>query len=53
MYCQSNIIGGDFAKFCGLLRIYELYSADLVFWANGRSESEQEKVWGIGEFELP
>ena len=53
MYCPSNIIGGDFAKFCGLLRIYELYSADLVFWANGRSESEQEKVWGIGEFELP
>ena len=21
----SQIIGGDFAKFCGLLRIYELY----------------------------
>ena len=22
----SQIIGGDFAKFCGLLRIYELYN---------------------------
>ena len=24
----SQIIGRDFAKFCGLLRIYELYFAD-------------------------
>ena len=23
--CIGQIIGGDFAKFCGLLRIYELY----------------------------
>ena len=23
--CDSQIYGGDFAKFCGLLRIYELY----------------------------
>ena len=23
----SQTIGGDFAKFCGLLRIYELYTA--------------------------
>ena len=22
--CEIQIIGGDFAKFCGLLRIYEL-----------------------------
>ena len=22
----GQIIGGDFAKFCGLLRVYELYS---------------------------
>ena len=26
----SQIIGGDFAKFCGLLRIYELYK--ITFW---------------------
>ena len=24
----SQIYGGDFAKFCGLLRIYELYKYD-------------------------
>ena len=24
-FTASQIIGGDFAKFCGLLRIYELY----------------------------
>ena len=23
----SQVIGGDFAKFCGLLRIYELYQS--------------------------
>ena len=26
----SQIIGGDFTKFCGLLRIYELYITDLL-----------------------
>jgi hypothetical protein len=25
LYFIGRIIGGDFAKFCGLLRIYELY----------------------------
>jgi hypothetical protein len=31
MYC-SQTLGEDFAKFCGLLRIYELYQqlADIV-----------------------
>ena len=27
----SQIIGGDFAKFCGLLRIFELYKIGLIF----------------------
>ena len=27
----SQIYGGDFAKFCGLLRIYELYLLDFYF----------------------
>ena len=27
----SQMIGGDFAKFCGLLRIYELYLG-LIVW---------------------
>ena len=27
----SQIIGGDFAKFCGLLRIYELYASFSTF----------------------
>ena len=25
LYTASQIIGGDFAKFCGLFRIYEFY----------------------------
>ena len=27
---NSQIYGGDFAKFCGLLRIYELYTIPMV-----------------------
>ena len=29
MYLQSNL-GGDFSKFCGLLRVYELYIGILL-----------------------
>ena len=31
----SQIIGGDFAKFCGLLRIYELYSKHCFCFKQG------------------
>ena len=30
----GQIVGGDFSKFFGLLRVYELYSPGTVFWIN-------------------
>ena len=30
VHSASQIYGGDFAKFCGLLRIDELYQVELV-----------------------
>ena len=29
MYSNGQIYGGDFPKFCGLLRIYELYNSEI------------------------
>ena len=29
LFSASQIYGGDFAKFCGLLRIYELYQQNI------------------------
>ena len=39
----SQIVGGDFAKFCGLLRIYELYYLKL-FWASKSAVYNQQQV---------
>ena len=30
LQCASQIYGGDFAKLCGLLRIYELYTVEWI-----------------------
>ena len=32
LFTASQIIGGDFAKFCGLFRMYELYIGSLGHW---------------------
>ena len=31
--------GGDFTKFCGLLRIYELYEVSIIFLCNYSMDS--------------
>ena len=39
----GQIIGGDFAKFCGLLRIYELYSCTvLIFLTDLRRQNRSD-----------
>ena len=44
IYTASQIIGGDFAKFCGLLRIYELYLKRLELQALLGSIMPQLKI---------
>ena len=47
---DSQIIGGDFAKFCGLLRVYELQlhhmSPDIqgISWQIGQSNSSLVRI---------
>ena len=40
MYCSQKV-GEDFAKFCGLLRIHELYCAACTFENEGLSVFDQ------------
>ena len=40
MYCSQKL-GEDFAKFCGLLRIYELYIPSTIF--NSEAEGRRDE----------
>ena len=40
VYCVGQIYGGDFAKFCGVLRIYELWKYEFEWaWAKDKNKS--------------
>ena len=39
----GQIYGGDFAKFCGLLRIYELYKIFISYFSEAESPQLQRK----------
>ena len=49
MWCMSNQ-GGDFSKFCGLLRIYELYldfrqfGYGIFFYDEASNEHAEKKI---------
>ena len=45
----GQIIGGDIAKFCGLLRIYELYLGGYFVVQNLYCRSDG-KTWNLDEF---
>ena len=40
LYSNGQIYGGDFAKLCGLLRIYELYHIVAPAWASPRAKPD-------------
>ena len=55
LFSASQIYGGDFAKFCGLLRIYELYNEEttcrfLKKW-NLKYDSGFINKWKIANFD--
>ena len=45
-YYIGQIYGGDFAKFCGLLRIYELYNRRILTKKNSKDE-DGRNTWAF------